>query len=415
MERYRPESSKYNGIFTRIAKDGTVSWYISGSTNGIPFGPVKVPGTGLTGKKVYLYRSSVLSQVHKLSTDNLKMKFLEAAELWKGWAQDNLAPKTYTAMESRYRRHVMASLRDVFLADVDEPMARALLKRWKDSGLSPPSHKQNIAVINSIYKALRELGMWVGRSPLYNMEIADSKRYRVATLTRKQCITLLHEFKKTRIHYYWMMTLMWRGGMRPSEVLRLRRIDFHMDAGYIHIPDVKTPNRTRKSRQVWFKDDYFLKRAVDEMLEKLPHMNIHSKLFPVALDSPYVQSIFTKCGHNKDTSPGDRVNWVSPYTFRHSYATQALEAGVNIKDVQAMMGHDRLESTMVYVHRADNAAQRGQAKFAAAMDGEQSEPENSGGVWIPDMPDKEMEELISGMNTKPQLDTDDEGKVRCYT
>ena len=41
---------------------------------------------------------------------------------------------------------------------------------------------------------------------------------------------------------------------------------------------------------------------------------------------------------------------MSIHTLRHSYATQLLEAGVNLRVIQKYMGHTSLETTMVYLH-----------------------------------------------------------------
>ena len=41
---------------------------------------------------------------------------------------------------------------------------------------------------------------------------------------------------------------------------------------------------------------------------------------------------------------------VHTHTFRHSYATHLIEAGVPVRHVQDYLGHDTLNSTMVYLH-----------------------------------------------------------------
>ena len=41
---------------------------------------------------------------------------------------------------------------------------------------------------------------------------------------------------------------------------------------------------------------------------------------------------------------------VSPHTLRHTYATQLLDRGFNIREVQTLLGHANVATTQVYTH-----------------------------------------------------------------
>jgi site-specific recombinase XerD len=60
---------------------------------------------------------------------------------------------------------------------------------------------------------------------------------------------------------------------------------------------------------------------------------------------------------------------VVPHALRHSYATQLLERGVELRIVQILLGHASMKSTTIYTHLTEPGRQRLRALLDGLMAG----------------------------------------------
>jgi integrase/recombinase XerD len=77
-------------------------------------------------------------------------------------------------------------------------------------------------------------------------------------------------------------------------------------------------------------------------------------LFPSKMSAPGVeQPISDKTVWNVCRAAATRAGIhkkLGPHTLRHCFATHLLEAGADLRTIQLLMGHERLEDTTIYLH-----------------------------------------------------------------
>ena len=145
-----------------------------------------------------------------------------------------------------------------------------------------------------------------------------------------------------------MLTLAYGCGLRAGEVVRLKAGDIDRDQRIIRVVQAKG----RKDRHVMLPADAhaLLRRWWPERSNKhdLGVPAVERWLFPGRRKGLHITTRqFSRLFHETAEAAGIKKP-VTLHTLRHSFATHLLEAGVDIRKIQALLGHDKLETTARY-------------------------------------------------------------------
>jgi site-specific recombinase XerD len=142
-----------------------------------------------------------------------------------------------------------------------------------------------------------------------------------------------------------MIALAYSSSLRVSEVSKLKLKDIDFERKVIHI----VYSKGRKDRYT------ILSRNVHTLLSSyIKEYQPHFWLFESWTSEKHIsirtiQKVFEKAkelsGIKKD---------ISVHSLRHSFATHLLESGVDIRYIQALLGHSSIKTTEVYTHVANS-------------------------------------------------------------
>lgn len=173
-----------------------------------------------------------------------------------------------------------------------------------------------------------------------------------SVLSRQECRRLFCAPKllKHRI----LLCLSYSGGLRISELVKLKLSDIDFDRMQIHIRQSKY----NKDRYVPLST--YIAQGLQKYLEayqpKTWVFNAKKPGFPLTLKAvQWVVRTYTK--------EAGIAKKVSLHTLRHSYATHLLEDGLDLYSIQKLLGHAHISTTMVYLHVAKTLPQRAHSPF----------------------------------------------------
>jgi len=294
----------------------------------------------------------------------LKIQYLEHLEIEKNRSQKTL--ENYGRYLDRFLQFTKVTSPSQITEDAIRQY-RLQLNRLRDSdgkGLKKVTQNYHIIALRNFLKYLAKRD--IKSVSAEKVELGKQEDREVTFLERDELDRLLNApegIKLESLRDKALLTTLFSTGMRVSELCALDRDKIDSKRG-----EVSIRGKGSKIRVVFLSDDaknilsdYLNKRPdTDEALFiRVPHSKNFSKEADLRLTPRSIQRIVEKYA----TKAGIVGKNVSPHTLRHSFATDLLRNGADIRSVQALLGHSSVTTTQIYTHVTDKQLREVHEKF----------------------------------------------------
>ena len=307
------------------------------------------------------------------------MPFGEWIDFWyQYFSSPKLRPTTQATYENRIYGHIIPSVGKIPLSKLtqnDLQQFYAKLKRTgrkvnmelKGTGVSDRMVRSCHALCRSSLEKAVEEGL-ITRNPSIGCKLPPKKNGEMKVLTQNEIVRLLNQAYDEG--YYEMFLLELTTGMRRGEILGLKWRDLNLETGELNIKrqlttkGISVPKTKSSIRTVLLPPDML------DLLREMKKTAKYDWIFPspVKEGEPRNPTAITK--RFRIMLERAHCKHVRFHDLRHTFATMALENGMDVKTLSAMIGHVSSETTLnIYSHVTDTMRAQAAVKIDREIGG----------------------------------------------
>lgn len=289
-----------------------------------------------------------------MKISKLKTDFLEYMEI-----EQNRSQKTIANYD-----HYLTRLSD-FAGDIDVSEVDAeLVRKWRlwlnrlgtntSDELQKSTQNYHLIALRSFLKFCTKRG--IDALSADKIELARTKRTQVTFLNEEEMERLLsapNTSTENGLRDRAIMELLYSGGLRVSELVGLNRDHINLKRR-----EFMVRGKGQKDRPIFISGtaaewvERYLEKRADKSVPLFVRVGGNKKVDQsgnhLRLTARSIQRMVARyallAGITKH---------VSPHTLRHSFATDLLMNGADLRSVQAMLGHSNISTTQIYTHVTD--------------------------------------------------------------
>lgn len=260
------------------------------------------------------------SVISSISFSELKKKYLAYAKSTKA--------KSSVRRDTAILKKMTEYFKQYHVAQINRQMVEEYAQRQREAGMKAATLNREMAVLKHLFKKAGEWGM-VKENPAQDIKPLKLQKKPIRYLTDDEIQNIL---KAAPGIWRSVIITFLETGMRAGELARLEWKDVDIAKKILSVAESKS----YKPRYIEISDRLL------KVLNSLPKED--KRIFPFGSDY-IIHKVAKIC---EDAKLPD----VTCHVFRHTFASRLVSAGVNLRTVQALLGHSSINTTMIYAHLA---------------------------------------------------------------
>jgi integrase len=287
-------------------------------------------------------------QVKKAKNDFLgvcepkKILFKDFAVEYLEYSKANKARSSYERDITIIQQHLLPVVGDLWVSRITVKQMEDY-KRQRLAEVQPATVNRELNTIKNLFRKAVEWG-YIAQSPTAEVKKIKTAKQPFRFLAHEEIDRLVETCASMgNPHFYGIVVTALNTGMRKGEILRLRWEHLDMKRGIVQVAsgqDGHTKNYETRA--------IAMKRSLREFLGKHPRR----------IDTPYVFTgpsgkAFTKTNYHFGRAVKKAgIDHVRFHDIRHTFASNLVMKGVDLRTVQELLGHKDLRMTLKYAHLA---------------------------------------------------------------
>ncbi|WP_257298338.1 tyrosine-type recombinase/integrase [Haloarchaeobius sp. FL176] len=302
------------------------------------------------------------------SADSTVDRYVRHVDNWQTWLTDNRGKQVWDAEYG-----------DLLL----------FVRELTHEGMAPTTISQRVSAISKFYQDMEKLDKIhtdmpnIPENPYDSFDKEDKKLLRGDTkkqtglsettddkfpyLKPDEVSKLVDNVPSPRIRNELIIRLLFNCGFRRGELAACKVKHIDKEDKSIFIP----PRKSDKSRIVSYNEDYIgfqLSQWLDYGgRESMTYADESEYLFPtnnsIHISGDYINQMVKKTAEKADLqetlneyADGREIHKVTAHTLRHSFAMQSIKSDIHVKTLQTLLGHDELDTTLIYLQQSKDEA-----------------------------------------------------------